>query len=217
MPRHLIEGLRRFRTETFPLYRDHYRALIEEGQKPRVLFIGCSDSRVVPDLLTGTGPGELFIVRNVGAFVPPFAPDGAFHGTAAGIEYAVLVLQVTDIVVCGHSHCGAVQSLYSPPNPDWPHLSRWLELGMEARLPDLERTAAEAGGATLDRDALYRTEQRSVTVQLGRLLTYPFVQERVEEGKLSLHGWHYVIEEGQILSLDVEREQFVPLADSIEE
>lgn len=218
MPRHLIEGLRRFRTETFPLYRDHYRALVEEGQKPTVLFIGCSDSRVVPDLLMGTGPGELFIVRNVGAFVPPFAPDGAFHGTAAGIEYAVLVLRVTDIVVCGHSHCGAVQSLYAPPNADWPHITRWLELGKEARLPDNELPAGGAGfSAALDRDLLYRTEQRSVTLQLGRLLTYPFVQERVEEGTLSLHGWHYIIEEGQILSLDVEREQFVPLGDSIEE
>ena len=213
MPRHLIEGLQRFRAETFPRYREHYRKLVEEGQKPSVLFIGCADSRVVPDLLMDTGPGELFIVRNVGAFVPPYEPDGAFHGTAAGIEYAVLVLRVTDVVVCGHSHCGAVQALYAEPNPQSPHITRWLELGREARLEEVVRAADVAGSApALDRDALHRTEQRSVALQLGRLMTYPFVRERVEAGTLSLHGWHYVIEEGRVLTLDVEREEFVPLA-----
>lgn len=212
MPRHLIEGLRRFRAETFPRYRDHYRKLVEEGQSPSVLFIGCADSRVVPDLLTDTGPGDLFIVRNVGAFVPPFEPDGAFHGTAAGIEYAVLMLGVTDIVVCGHSHCGAVASLYGEPDPRAPHITRWLELGREARVE-----AGEAGSGSdaegPDRDTLFRTEQRSVALQLERLFTYPFVRERVDAGTLSLHGWHYVIEEGRVLALDVERDAFVPLGE----
>jgi carbonic anhydrase len=213
MPQHLIEGLRRFRAETFPEYREHYRRLVEEGQKPSVLFIGCADSRVVPELLMGTGPGELFIVRNVGAFVPPYDPEVDFHGTAAGIEYAVLVLRVTDIVVCGHSHCGAVQSLYAEPNPQAPHIARWLELGKQARLDELVRASDVAGSAPApDRDALYRTEQRSVALQLGRLIGYPFVRERVEAGTLSLHGWHYIIEDGRVLALDVEREEFVPLA-----
>lgn len=212
MPEHLIEGLRRFRTETFPRYRTRYRQLVEEGQKPTTLFIGCADSRVVPDLLTGTGPGELFMVRNVGAFVPPFAPDDAFHGTAAGIEFAVLTLGVTDIVVCGHSHCGAVQALYGAPNPDTPHITKWLELGHEARVGGW--VAGEDTGASApvpDRDTLFRTEQRSVALQVGRLMTYPFVEARVEKKTLFLHGWHYVIEEGQVLALDVKREAFVPL------
>ena len=213
MPQHLIEGLRRFSAETFPEYREHYRRLVEHGQKPTVLFIGCADSRVVPELLLGTGPGELFIVRNVGAFVPPYDPEVAFHGTAAGIEYAVLVLQVTDIVVCGHSHCGAVQSLYAEPDPRAPHIARWLELGKEARLEELVPASGEAeGGPVPDRDALYRTEQRSVALQVGRLMTYPIVRDRVEEGTLSLHGWHYLIEDGRVLALDIEREDFAPLA-----
>lgn len=213
MPEHLIEGLRRFHRETFPRYRDHYRRLVEEGQKPTTLFIGCADSRVVPDMLTGTDPGELFIVRNVGAFVPPFEPDGAFHGTAAGIEYAVLALGVTDIVVCGHSHCGAVQALYAEPNPSTPHITRWLELGQAAKVEELSRAADTTGGATApDRETLFRTEQRSVALQLGRLFTYPFVEERVEAGTLFLHGWHYIIEDGRVLALDIEQEAFVPLA-----
>jgi carbonic anhydrase len=207
MPEHLIEGLRRFRAETFPEYRDHYERLTAEGQKPRTLFIGCADSRVVPSLITGTDPGELFIVRNVGAFVPPYDPDVAFHGTAAGIEYAVLVLGVTDIVVCGHSHCGAVQALYAEPDPTAPHIARWLELGRDARVegwtPDDDRDP--------DRDTLFRTEQRSVALQVERLMGYPCVAERVGAGGLSLHGWHYVIEDGRVLALDVEREAFVAL------
>jgi carbonic anhydrase len=213
MPEHLIEGLRRFRTETFPRYREHYERLIAEGQKPATLFIGCADSRVVPDLLTSADPGDLFTVRNVGAFVPPFEPDGAFHATAAGIEYAVLVLGVTDIVVCGHSHCGAVASLYARPNPEAPHIARWLELGQGARIEEWTRAADSAGAPSPDRDALHRTEQRSVALQLNRLMGYPFVQKRVEEGTLALHGWHYVIEEGRVLALDVEREEFVEIGE----
>lgn len=212
MPEHLIEGLQRFRRETFPRYREHYETLVREGQKPTTLFIGCADSRVVPDLLTGADPGELFIVRNVGAFVPPYEPDNAFHGTAAGIEYAVLALGVTDIVVCGHSHCGAVQALYNEPNPHTPHITRWLELGHAARVEEWVRAEDTAGAApTPSRETLLRTEQRSVALQLSRLFTYPFVEERVEAGTLSLHGWHYVIEDGRVLALDVEREAFVAL------
>lgn len=203
MPQHLIEGLQRFRRDTFPRYREHYERLVADGQQPSTLFIGCADSRVVPDLLVDAGPGQLFVVRNVGAMVPPFEPDGAFHGTAAGIEYAVLNLEVTDIVVCGHSHCGAVRALYDDPDPATPHLARWLELGGDARVGDAPTE-----------EALRRAEQRSIAIQVDRLLGYPFVAERAEAGTLSLHGWHYIIEDGQVLALDVERDAFVPVAGS---
>lgn len=205
MPEHLIEGLKRFQRDTFPLYREHYRRLVDEGQRPTTLFIGCADSRVVPDLLMGTGPGELFIVRNMGAFVPPYEEDQAFHGTSAAIEYAVLVLEVTDIVVCGHSHCGAIRAMYDEPGRDTPHIRKWLELGHRARI---ER---DTGSGELTREMLYRTEQRSVTLQLKRVMTYPMVERAVGAGKLALHAWHYVIEDGQVLALDVDREAFVPL------
>ena len=199
MPDKLIRGLEKFRRESFPAYREHYRKLVDEGQKPSTLFIGCSDSRVVPDLLTGAMPGDLFIVRNVGNLVPPFEPDSGHHGVSAGIEYAVLVLGVTDIVVCGHTHCGAMRALYDAPNPDAPNVSRWLELAHGARLDE-----------ALSEDMLRRTEQRSVTIQLERLLSFPIVAERVERGELSLHGWHYVIEEGRVDVLDVEAGEFRP-------
>ena len=200
MPKNLIEGFKRFRRETFPHYRERYRELVDRGQAPATLFIGCADSRVLPSLITDSDPGDLFVVRNVGAMVPPHDPGGAFHGTAAGVEFAVSHLGVTDIVVCGHSHCGAMRALYGESDPASPHLTRWLTLAEAARL-DGEPTA----------ETLRRTEQRSIALQVERLTTYPEVARRVDDGSLALHGWHYVIEDGQLLALDVEEEAFLPL------
>jgi carbonic anhydrase len=204
MPDDLLERLRRFQTDAFPLQRQHFRLLVDDGQHPLTLFIGCSDSRIVPYLLTGAGPGELFLVRNVGAFVPPYDQSQGFHGTAAAIEFAVLNLQVQRIVVCGHSHCGAVRALYGEVPAGAQNLARWLELGREAVLP-----VAEPGP-----EALRRTEQRAVVLQLQRLMDYPMVRERVEAGTLALHGWHYVIEDGEVHVFDVQHGQFVPASRS---
>jgi carbonic anhydrase len=115
MPDELLQRLRRFHDDAFPQYRAQFRDLVDDGQHPSTLFIGCSDSRLVPYLLTGAGPGELFMVRNVGALVPPCGGtrDGGLHGTAAAIEFAVLNLKVRHIVVCGHSHCGAIRALFN--------------------------------------------------------------------------------------------------------
>jgi carbonic anhydrase len=199
VPRHLVEGLQRFRAEHFPRFREHYERLVAEGQKPGALFIGCSDSRVVPDVLMGTGPGELFIVRNVANLVPPFEPAQGYHGTSAAIEFGVLALGVSDIIVCGHSHCGGIRALYDPPNPDTPHINQWLELAQEARVDE-----------PVGEEMLRITEQRSVVLQMSRLMSYPMVRERVEQGRLAVHGWHYIIERGEVLILDVDRGDFVP-------
>ena len=164
-----------------------------------MLFIGCCDSRVVPYLLMDSGPGELFIVRNVGSFVPPFDASHGYHGTAAAIEFAVLNLGVREIIVCGHSHCGAIRALYTEPPAEALHMIKWLELGRDAVLP-----------VTLSEEALRRTEQRSVALQLERLMDYPMVRRRVEDGDLYLRGWHYLIEEGKVLVLDVESGHFEP-------
>lgn len=197
MPKQFIARLKRFQSEHFPRHRDHFERLVRDGQRPSTLFIGCSDSRVVPDLFMGSSPGELFILRNIGNLVPPYEKSG-YHSVPAGIEYAVLVLGVTDIVVCGHSHCGAIRSLYHPPPVDAPNIKQWLELG----------EAAKVDGPVTD-ELLRRSEQRSVVLQLKRLLRYPMVRERVEAGLLEIHGWYYVIEEGRVLVLDLEREEFV--------
>ena len=199
MPDELLLRLRRFHDDYFPGEQDRFQALVDEGQHPSTLFIGCSDSRLMPYLLTGTGPGELFIIRNVGAFVPPHDGSVGYHGTAAAIEFAVLRLNVARIVVCGHSHCGGIRALYEEPMPQAPNLAAWLELGREAALP-----------VQLTPEALRRTEQRSVVLQLERLMHYPMVRERVEAGALALHGWHYVIEDGEVHVFDVRSGAFVP-------
>lgn len=199
MPDDLLKRLRRFERRYFPKYRREFRALVDRGQQPTTLFIGCSDSRLVPHLLTASGPGELFVVRNVGSFVPPFDASHGYHGTCAAIEFAVLHLNVRDIVICGHSHCGAIRSLYADAHPEAVHMREWLELGRDATLP-----------VTPSAEALHRTEQRSIVLQLERLMSYPMVAGRMRKGQLYLHGWHYVIEDGRVDVLDVESGEFLP-------
>lgn len=198
MPDALLQRLRRFHDDYFPGVQDQFQTLVQDGQHPNILFIGCSDSRLVPYLLTGAGPGELFMVRNVGAFVPPHDGSAGYHGTAAAIEFAVLRLGVERIIVCGHSHCGGIRALYEEATPHATNLTAWLELGREAALP-----------VQVSPEALRRTEQRSVVLQLERLMGYPMVRERVEAGRLLLHGWHYVIEDGEVHVFDLRSGRFV--------
>ena len=197
----LLLRLRRFHSDYFPLHQQRFQDLVAEGQRPKTLFIGCSDSRVVPYLLTGAGPGELFIVRNVGAFIPPYDGSHGLHGTMAAIEFAVLSLHVERIIVCGHSHCGAIRAAYEGVPEEAVALQAWLKLASEALLP--VRSSPEA---------LRRTEQRVVVLQLERLMAYPMVRREVEKGALTLHGWHYVIEDGEIHIFDIRQGSFVPAA-----
>ena len=201
MTHQLVEGLQRFRRDCFPKYREHYQRLVSEGQSPNTLFIGCADSRVVPDLLTSTLPGDLFVVRNVGNLVPPFEIDTGFHGVSAGIEFALLALEVKDIVICGHSHCGAIRALYQPAREGAPHMNKWLDLARPAMIVE------EPNETTLR-----RTEMRSIVLQLQNLMTFPMVRDRVERGQTCLHGWYYVIEEGRVLGLDHSTGNFNPLS-----
>ncbi|BCD59663.1 MULTISPECIES: carbonic anhydrase [unclassified Nitratiruptor] len=205
----LIENYKEFKRIHFKKYENLFEELVKKGQQPKTFFIGCSDSRVVPDLFTGAKPGDLFIFRNVGNFIPPFKPDADFHGTAAAIEYAVSVLNVQDIVVVGHSHCGACASLYQelPQSEELIHTKTWLQLGKPAK----ETAIAEVGEE--DKETLLRaTERFNVVVQLANLLTYPAILRRLEEGSLFVHGWYYKIESGEIEYFDEEDERFKPIA-----
>lgn len=195
----LLLRLRRFHSDYFPRHQQRFQDLVAGGQHPKTLFIGCSDSRLVPYLLTGAQPGELFIVRNVGAIVPPYDGTRGLHGTMAAIEFAVLSLHVEHIVVCGHSHCGAVRAAYEGVPSEAVALKAWLELADEALLP------VQPGP-----EALRRTEQRLVVLQLERLMGYPMVRRDVEAGRLALHGWHYVIEDGEIHVFDAQQGDFLP-------
>ncbi len=182
--------------------------LVKSGQSPKALFIGCSDSRVIPDLMLQTNPGDLFVLRNVGNFVPPYKPDEDFHATASGIEYAVSVLHVQEIIICGHTHCGACKALYEPiEDPSLIHTKKWLELGENAK-----KSAILSLGVNTDKEELIRlTEKLSVINQIDNILTYPNVKKRFEEGNLHIHGWCYDIETGKIEYYNADTYEFLPL------
>eukprot|EP01156_Anaeramoeba_ignava_P007125 Anaeramoba_ignava/a350689_25.p1 GENE.a350689_25~~a350689_25.p1 ORF type:complete len:215 (+),score=-23.03 a350689_25:1-645(+) len=207
----LIKGNKKFKDSKFLKLESKFNDLVQYGQKPEILFIGCSDSRVVPDLIVNAKPGDMFILRNIGNFVPPYKPDNDYHGSSAAIEYAVSALGVKDIIVCGHSHCGACASLYEDlsDKPSLIHVHKWLKLG--------ERAKIEAKNALKKKDKgnmqklLRLTEKASIKHQLENLLTYPEVRKKVKKGKLDLHGWYYKIEDGTIEYYDGKSDSFKTL------
>ena len=212
----VIAGSEQFRKDKYKEYEHKFVALAKEGQSPKILFIGCCDSRVIPNLITATGPGDLFVMRNIGNFVPPYKPDVEFHATAAAIEYAVSVLKVEDIIVCGHSQCGAIASLYKTEKLDNPHLihvKKWLELGEGAK----QFVTTHMTKNFTEEDKLEATEKISAVLQIENLLTYPAVKERVEAGELFLNAWHYDIASGEIRYYDSHSQEFLPLNASEEE
>ena len=196
----LIKGNKKFKEVHFPKLENKFDDLVVNGQKPTVLFIGCSDSRVVPDLIVDSKPGDMFILRNIGNFVPPYKNDTDFHGSSSAIEYAVSVLGVKDIIICGHSHCGACASLYQDlsDEPHLVHVKKWLELGKKAK----EYTLLAHPDRSDMNQILRTTEKISVKHQLENLLTYPEVYRKVQAGELDIHGWYYKIEDGTIECYD---------------
>jgi carbonic anhydrase len=176
---------------------------LAQGQRPEALFIACSDSRVVPALITGAGPGQLFELRTAGNIVPVYDPERAF-GEAATIEFAVETLEVKNIVVCGHSHCGAVTALVhnDPGTPS--AVQRWLA---DTEPHDETRDAVDLH----DGNALTSAVQRHVLAQMDRLRGRPNVARRLEEGRLQLHGWYYAIDTGVVSVLQPQNGTFLPL------
>ena len=203
------EGHELFQSAYFKKHEQELLDLATKGQHPKALFIGCSDSRVIPDLMLQTDPGDLFVVRNVGNFVPPYKEDEDYHGTGAGIEYAVSVLNVKEIIICGHTHCGACKALYEPiDNPALVHVKKWLDLGEKAK-----SMAMISMGRGSDKEELLRlTEKLSVICQIENLMTYPFVKQKLDNEELFIHGWYYNIETGDIDCYDPDTYEFIPLS-----
>jgi carbonic anhydrase len=192
----LLAGYRKFRHEVWPHDQSHYAALAE-GQKPHTLVISCSDSRVDPATIFSARPGELFVIRNVASVVPPFDTNAGYHGVSAAIAFAVVNLEVGRIVVLGHEHCGGVAAAMAPDarNLATPFLSQWVSL--------LAPAVDKCGGRNrLD------VEYESVRLSLERLMTFPFVADRVQHGGLQLMGAHFKISDGTLSVLDRQGRQF---------
>ena len=204
--RKLISGIVEFRERQLPQYAEHFRELAG-GQSPDTLFITCADSRVVPNLLVSTDPGELFTMRNVGNLVPPAAADGLSTGDlseASAIEYAVRKLKVANIVVCGHSGCGAMEAVLAPSTiDDLPNLASWLHHAAPA-----EARLREEGTFNIGLEPYDRLSQLNVLVQLDHLMTYPVVRSEVEKGALRLSAWWFNIATGDMYAYQHEARSF---------
>lgn len=201
----LLEGIVEFRRGDFEDHRDLFKGLKGE-QKPHTLFITCSDSRVDPNMITGTLPGELFIIRNIANLVPPYRETSEYLATTSAIEYAVLSLGVENIIVCGHSNCGGCAACLKPAEElaTMPHTRKWLELAHPVRERVLQEIPAEDPEARE-----WMMEQANVVEQLKHLMAYPYIWQRAISGKLTLSGWHYIIETGEIFIYNKEVGEFL--------
>jgi carbonic anhydrase len=200
----LIEGIKKFRTDVFPEHSGLFSKLAS-GQNPQALFITCADSRIVPDLITQTSPGDLFICRTVGNLVPPHGQgDGS---VASAIEYAVTALNVSNVIVCGHSDCGAMKALLHPEATEkLPQTRSWLRYGEAAR-----EVVLGSGLAPSDPERLSALIEENVVTQLEHLKTHPSVAARLARGNLQLFGLVYAIHSGEISSYDAISDRFVPV------
>jgi len=203
MSKKLLEGVIKFKDDFFKEHKDIFENL-SSSQNPHTLYIGCSDSRVVPDVIAQTMPGELFVVRNIANMVPPYDENSySFRCTASIIEYAVEVLEVENIVICGHSNCGGCKALYYPPKKldKLPNVKQWLKLGEEVKNRVLAKNLTPE-------EREFQTEQLNIVKQLENILTYPFVEKKVDEKKIKLYGWYYVIETGDVFNYNCENKEF---------
>lgn len=207
--RKLIESIVEFREKRLPQYQERFAAL-GKGQSPEILLITCSDSRVVPELIAASDPGELFVMRNVGNMVPPATVDGASTGDlseASAIEYATLGLGVKHLVVFGHSECGAMKAaLAREPMADTPNLERWLHHAAAARFRLEQEGPLDPGFSPHD-----QLSQLNVLVQLEHLASYPMVRERLAKGALHLSGLWFDIARGEVYAYQRARRMFAVL------
>ena len=206
----LIEGVHRFRHDEFGNYRSLFQRLSREGQNPHTLFITCADSRVLAELITQSKPGDLFVVKNIGNIVPPSAVTGTTNSTAAAIEFAVETLKVSDIVVCGHSQCGAISALLGEMQltDRTPHLRDWLSLAAPVR----DMVQSQYTHITDPEHRKNVAAEENVLFALENLHSYYCVQDRLMDGSLRLHGWFFKIATAELFAYNPEARQFKPLA-----
>lgn len=201
----LVQGIHHFQANIFSSQRELFERLAT-GQAPDALFITCSDSRINPNLITQTDPGELFILRNAGNIVPPHG--AANGGEGATVEFALVGLGIKDIIICGHSGCGAAQALLAPDElrHSMPAMRAWLKHAEATRWIVQEKYGTLSGTELLN-----VAIQENVLVQLENLRSHPAVAARLARGQLKLHGWMYKIDTGRVFAYDPERGQFMPL------
>lgn len=203
----LVDGFHKFRTQYFVKDTDLYEQLNAQGQSPKSLIVGCSDSRVDPALLLQAKPGDIFVIRNVANLVPPYEVGGGFHGVSSAIEFAVNYLKVENIIVLGHEHCGGISALWHAQQPD-PNsfISSWVKIATEAKLEVLKEMPKAPLKEQLDACA-----KKSVLISMENLMSFPFIQEKMKNNNLKLFGWFFELEGGKLLEFDFEKKKFLEI------
>ena len=203
--KHIVDGFLRFHHDVFPDQQELFKKLAT-AQTPRAMFITCADSRIVPELITQSSPGDLFVTRNVGNVVPPYGQMNG--GVSSAIEYAVLALKVHHIIICGHSDCGAMRAVLNPHSLDkMPTVGAWL------RHAEVARTVVENNcSCGSEHETMQVLTKENVIAQLHHLRTHPSVASRLAAGQLYIHGWVYDIETSRIEAYDAASDSFLPLA-----
>ena len=202
----LFDGVKEFNANDF---LDN-KALFEKigrSQEPHTLFIGCSDSRIVPNLITKTLPGELFVIRNIANLVPPYRTSDEFLATTSAIEYSVKILNVSTILICGHSNCGGCNALYMDEarGAEIPHTRKWHELAKNVRSKMLKLKIADPAVRE------WMTEQLNIVEQMNHLLSYPYIREKYNKGELNILGWYYIIGTGEVFNYQKNENKFVKI------
>jgi len=201
----IVDGFKRFRTEVFPQQEELFKKLAT-AQNPRAMFITCADSRVVPELITQSSPGDLFVSRNVGNVVPPYGQ--MMGGVSTAIEYAVMALGVQHIIICGHSDCGAMKAVLDPSGLErMPTVKAWL------RHAEVAKTVVADNCGCADHNTLGILTEENVVAQLDHLRTHPSVASRMASGQVFIHGWVYDIETCEIKAYDAQQGEFRLIGD----
>ena len=200
----LFEGVKEFSSQEFEQNKRLFQKLSKK-QNPHTLFISCSDSRVVPNLITKSFPGDLFIIRNIANIVPPYRQSSEYLATTSAIEYAINVLKVKSIVVCGHSDCGGCRALYAENDllNTIPHTKKWLELAKPAK-EKVEKLKAQFNYDHTD----WLVAQENIVLQINHLLSYPFIKKQYQNKSLKIYGWYYDIESGIVYNYDKSKKIF---------
>jgi len=205
---YLFKGIKEFKEKDFLEHKDLFKKL-EKKQEPHTLFIGCSDSRLVPNLITNTLPGELFVIRNIANIVPLYRTSNDYLATTSAIEYAIKVLKISNIVVCGHSNCGGCSALYLDESSlnEIPHTKKWLELAKTVKIKVEDQIDIKSEWEKRE----WLTEQLNIVEQMNHLLSYPYIIDRLLKKELNILGWYYIIETGEIYNYEKDNMEFVKI------
>ena len=208
----LVSGFRRFQHRYFGEHRELYERLTRGGQTPRIMVIGCCDSRVDPAIITDCDPGDMFVLRNVANLVPPYEKGGGYHGTSAALEFAIRGIGVEHVIVLGHARCGGIRSLMGKTGikGDAEFVGPWMSIADDARKAVLQ----DHQGDSFDQQAR-ACELAALRVSMSNLVTFPFVRDAVEAGRLGLHGWYFDIDKGELLRYKTDVDRFEPVVDGL--